>query len=73
MRDGQTVTVLDVHMAEFWKFLERSAEETTDPAQRLDWLAFRLSRVSVEHIADFQLHLDVLSMDVGDASGILKG
>ncbi|MEU8155983.1 DUF4240 domain-containing protein [Micromonospora sp. NPDC048986] len=43
-------------MAEFWKLPERSAEETTDPAQGLDWLAYRLSHGSPHHIADFQPH-----------------
>jgi hypothetical protein len=57
-RTDRTVTVLDVNVAEFWQFLERSAEETTDPARRLDWLAYRLSHVSLEHIADFQVHLE---------------
>lgn len=79
MRHGRTVTVLDVNVAEFWKFLERSAEETTDPAQRLDWLAYRLSRVSLDHIVDFQLHLEAARRPIdtyamwGAANQIMDG
>ncbi|WP_285577369.1 DUF4240 domain-containing protein [Actinoallomurus iriomotensis] len=42
----------------FWQFLERSARETTDRGQRTRWLEDRLSRISLTHVVDFQMHLD---------------
>ncbi|WP_433178759.1 DUF4240 domain-containing protein [Actinoallomurus sp. CA-150999] len=43
---------------DFWQFLERSARETTDRDQRTRWLQDRLSRISLTHVVDFQMHLD---------------
>ena len=43
---------------DFWRFLARSAEETTDPVQRSRWLEYRLTRIPLPHIVDFQIHLD---------------
>jgi hypothetical protein len=43
---------------EFWLFLERSARETTNPEQRIQWLEHRLRRIARTHIVDFQIHLD---------------
>lgn len=47
-----------VDIEEFWLFLERSAQETTDLEQRTEWLEHRLSRIARTHILDFQIHLD---------------
>lgn len=43
---------------DFWFFLERSARETDGPQQRLQWLEYRLGRISRTHIVDFQAHLN---------------
>lgn len=65
--------------AEFWTLLERSAEETTDPDHRLTWLTHHLSRLSPEHIADFQLGLEAARRPIdtyamwGAANQILDG
>ncbi|HXT91371.1 MAG TPA: DUF4240 domain-containing protein [Trebonia sp.] len=45
---------------DFWVFLERSGRETDDQLRRDQWLEERLCRVSREHIADFQIHVDTL-------------
>ena len=45
-------------MADFWRFLERSAEAEGDPDRRALWLEDRLSRVALTHVVDFQIHLD---------------
>ncbi|WP_189335688.1 DUF4240 domain-containing protein [Actinoplanes ianthinogenes] len=45
---------------DFWRFLERSGEETTGPQSRAAWLEYRLSRIAVDHIVDFQIHLDTV-------------
>jgi len=50
--------VFAVDVEDFWRFLERSGEETADPQRRADWLEHRLSRIAVDHIVDFQIHLD---------------
>jgi Protein of unknown function (DUF4240) len=50
--------VVTVDVEDFWRFLERSAEETTEPRRRSAWLEYRLSRLAPEHIVDFQIHLD---------------
>jgi hypothetical protein len=50
--------VTGVDIEEFWLFLERSAQETTNLDQRTQWLEHRLSRVPRTHIVDFQIHLD---------------
>jgi hypothetical protein len=47
-----------VDVADFWRFLERSGEATTDPQRRAEWLEHRLSRVAPDHIVDFQIHVD---------------
>lgn len=52
------LTVVGMDVDEFWLFLERSARETSNPRQRLQWLEDRLSRVSRAHIVDFQASLD---------------
>jgi len=41
----------------FWIFLERSARETANPRQRIQWLEYRLSRISRIHVEDFQNNL----------------
>ncbi|GGM68539.1 hypothetical protein GCM10007977_082890 [Dactylosporangium sucinum] len=51
-------TVIAVDVADFWRFLERSAEEETHPQRRAAWLEHRLSRIALDHIVDFQIHLD---------------
>ena len=43
-----------MNVDEFWFFLERSARETGNPEERLQWLEGRLSRVSLTHVVDFQ-------------------
>ena len=45
-------------MADFWLLLERSSAAGTDPRSREEWLEYRLSRIAVSHIVDFQIHLD---------------
>ncbi|WP_426512946.1 DUF4240 domain-containing protein [Dactylosporangium sp. McL0621] len=47
-----------MNVADFWRFLELSARETTDLRHRAAWLEYRLSRIATEHIVDFQIHLD---------------
>jgi hypothetical protein len=42
----------------FWTLLERSARETTNPKERLQWLEDRLSRISRTHVEDFQVSLN---------------
>jgi uncharacterized protein DUF4240 len=42
----------------FWIFLERSARETTNPRERIQWLEYRLSRISRTHVEDFQVNLN---------------
>jgi hypothetical protein len=41
----------------FWTLLERSAQETTNPQERLLWLEDRLSRISRTHVEDFHVSL----------------
>ena len=53
---GRKVIAVDVE--DFWRFLERSAEEVTDLRQRAAWLEQRLSRTALDHVVDFQVHLD---------------
>jgi hypothetical protein len=47
-----------VDVADFWRFLERSGDATAHPRRRAQWLEHRLSRVAVDHIVDFQIHVD---------------
>ena len=49
--------VVAVDMEDFWRFLERSHERETDPRREVEWLEHRLSRIAVEHIVDFRIHL----------------
>jgi hypothetical protein len=58
--------VLAVDVNDFWRFLERSGEETSDPQRRSDWLEYRLSRIAVDHIVDFQIHLDQARRPIGN-------
>jgi hypothetical protein len=50
--------VIAVDAEDFWRFLERSAEQDAHPQRRADWLEHRLSRIAPDHIVDFQIHLD---------------
>ncbi|GAA3265378.1 DUF4240 domain-containing protein [Dactylosporangium vinaceum] len=43
---------------DFWRLLEHSAEESTHPQRRAEWLEYRLSKVALGHIMDFQIYLD---------------
>lgn len=52
-----TVTCMDIDG--FWIFLERSARETTNPQERIQWLEYRLSRISRTHVEDFQVNLNI--------------
>jgi hypothetical protein len=45
-------------LAGFWALTERSAQETTDPFERGDWLAEALTGLADEELIDFQDHLD---------------
>jgi Protein of unknown function (DUF4240) len=51
-----TVTGMDIDG--FWIFLERSARETANPRQRIQWLEYRLSCISRIHVEDFQVNLN---------------
>jgi len=68
-----------VDLEDFWRFLERSAAETTDPTGRLAWLEQRLSRIARRHIVDFQIHLETVRRPTdtytmwGAANQILDG
>jgi len=63
----------------FWILLARSAQQTTNPRQRLRWLEKRLSRASLAHVEDFQVHLDTARLPIdtyamwGAASQIMGG
>lgn len=71
--------VFAVDVEDFWRFLERSRDETADPQRRADWLEHRLSRLAVDHIVDFQIHLDAARGPIdtfdmlGAASQIMDG
>jgi hypothetical protein len=71
--------VVAVDVDDFWRFLERSGEQSTDPQGRADWLEHRLSRIGVDHIVDFQIHLDAARAPIdtfdmlGAANQILDG
>ncbi|GAA1622711.1 hypothetical protein GCM10009733_019190 [Nonomuraea maheshkhaliensis] len=43
---------------EFWLFIRRSQEVTSDPDERLQWLAFHLARSPLARIVDFQVLLN---------------
>ncbi|AEV86755.1 N-acetyltransferase GCN5 [Actinoplanes sp. SE50] len=45
-------------VADFWRFVERSADAESDPNRRALWLEDRLSRIALTHVVDFQIHLD---------------
>jgi uncharacterized protein DUF4240 len=68
-----------VEIEEFWRFLERSAQETADPTERLSWLEHRLSRIALAHIVDFQVHFETVRRSVdtwtmwGAANQIMDG
>jgi Protein of unknown function (DUF4240) len=71
--------VVAVDIEDFWRFLERSGEEATDPRRRAEWLEYRLSRIGVDHIVDFEIHLhaargpiDTSDM-IGAANQIMDG
>jgi Protein of unknown function (DUF4240) len=48
----------------FWRFLDRSATETTGRHERLGWLEYRLNRLALDHIVDFQIHLDTARIPI---------
>ncbi|MCG5220332.1 DUF4240 domain-containing protein [Streptosporangium sp. KLBMP 9127] len=43
---------------EFWFFLQRSRQVTSDPDERLRWLALHLARSPLARIVDFQILLN---------------
>ena len=63
----------------FWRFVERSGAETSAPGPRSAWLEYRLSLFPVDHIVDFQIHLDTARRPIdtwdmlGAANTIMDG
>ncbi|MFB4280967.1 MULTISPECIES: DUF4240 domain-containing protein [unclassified Nonomuraea] len=47
-----------MNVDEFWLFIRRSQEVTSDPDERLQWLAFHLARSPLARIVDFQVLLN---------------
>jgi hypothetical protein len=57
-RGGEELGFTAMDVADFWRFLERSGDATTHPRRRAEWLEHRHSRVALDHIVDFQIHVD---------------
>ncbi|GAA1558461.1 hypothetical protein GCM10009827_094270 [Dactylosporangium maewongense] len=65
-------------LAGFWALIERSAQETTGPIERGDWLAAALTGLADEDLIDFQDHLDAQTDRVGSwlmwhAASLIQG
>jgi hypothetical protein len=64
---------------DFWAFLDRSAAATRTKEERTNWLTFRLAKVALPQIIDFELHLAAQRKRVdtwlmwGAATHIMKG
>jgi hypothetical protein len=63
---------------EFWLFLQRSREVTSDPDERLRWLALHLARSPLSRIVDFQILLNQIrrrsdTYDMWEAANLIFG
>ncbi|WP_442939410.1 DUF4240 domain-containing protein [Nonomuraea sp. SYSU D8015] len=63
---------------EFWLFLRRSREVTSDPDERLRWLALHLGRSPLARIVDFQVLLNQMrrrsdTYDMWEAANLIFG
>ncbi|MEU5867380.1 DUF4240 domain-containing protein [Nonomuraea sp. NPDC047529] len=63
---------------EFWLFLQRSREVTSDPDERLRWLGVHLARSPLSRIVDFQILLNQIrrrsdTYDMWEAANLIFG